>query len=188
MSARDPRVKGLSLTHWLRSFEQLYGEQVARELRDRAPETTAAALRRGIDPNEWYPVAWYRDLCATGQQVTGEGVEMIIKVARRSAAAEFSGVHRLLVLFVPPQRLLRIAARLFRRYYAQGSVKTVPRGPNGAEARWVGCVGFDANLWQDCFAATIVVIEMCGGRDVQMRLIDGGGDGDEHATVLFRWT
>jgi hypothetical protein len=188
MGTRARQVKGLSLTHWLQSFERLHGAEMTATLQARLPADLRGAIDHGLDPSEWYPLEWFRALCAAGREVTGEGLEMITRVARISAAAEFAGIHRLLVLFVSPQRLLRIAARLFGRYYSSGSVTTAPRGLAGAEVRWVDCAGFDENLWRDCWTATMVVIEMCGGKDVQLEPVAGGGDGDDHATVIFTWT
>jgi hypothetical protein len=187
MAAAPPRVKGLSLFHWMQSFERLYGRAVTDDLLARLAPDVAQIARLGFDATAWYPVEWYRSMCAAGRGATGEGLDTITRVARVSASSEFSGVHRVLVLFLSPQRLLRASARVFERYYTEGQVVCLARGKNGAEVRWSGCLGFDHNLWQDCWTATTVLIEMCGGKNVVMERMFGGHDGDEHATVVFYW-
>jgi hypothetical protein len=184
---REPTVKGLSLQHWLQSFARIYGPERTEALRARLSSECSAALREGFDGKAWYPVAWYREMCAAAQQVTGEGLLAIARVARMSATSEFSGVHRVLLLFVSPQRLLSIAARVFGRYYSEGSVEAASRGSNSAQVRWIGCTGFDESLWHDTFHASTVAIELCGGKNVSFDLISGGRDGEDQATVVFSW-
>jgi hypothetical protein len=91
------------------------------------------------------------------------------------------------LLFVSPQRLLQTAARVFERYYTDGSVMAQGRGPTSALVRWTGCRGFDQNLWHDTFHASVVIIEMCGGKQVTFEIQSGGRDGDEQASVVFDW-
>ena len=80
-----------------------------------------------------------------------------------------------------------MASRVFGRYYSQGAVRAIALGRTGAEVRWSGCAGFDENLWNDCWTAATVAVEMCGAQDVRSELIDGGKAGDEHAVVVYRW-
>jgi hypothetical protein len=182
-----PSVKGLSLVSWLTSFDRLFGEQRSAQLRARLPPEIADVLRAGLDEQAWYPIAWFAALCAAGREVTGGGTDMIVAVARDAAASEFSGIHRVVVLFMSPQRLLRTASRVFRRYYSHGSVSTMPIGKTGAEVRWSACAGFDENLWHDCWTAAAVAVSMCGAQDVRAELIHGGSPTDDHSTVVFRW-
>jgi len=187
MAAGLPHVKGLSLLFWWESFGRLEGAAAAEALLRELPPELVATIRAGFQVHAWYPIEWFRALCAGARLVTGEGLGLITRVARTSAASEFAGVHRVLVLFLSPQRLLRAASRVFERYYTEGQVTSTARGKNGAEVRWSGCLGFDQNLWHDSWAAAVVLIEMCGGRDVLMEHMFGGQDGDAHATVVFYW-
>jgi hypothetical protein len=182
----EPQVKGLSLRHWLEAFSQLYGRERVEGLKQRLDPAVAGRLG-AIDAGAWYPVSWYRAMCAAARAETGGGLEAIGRIARASASAEFSGIHRVLLLFVSPQRLLTASARVFERYYTHGSVEATSRGRRSATVRWLGCHGFDENLWHDTFHASAVVIEMCGGKHVTFAVQHGGGDGDTHAQVVFDW-
>jgi hypothetical protein len=182
------RVRGLSLHHWTDSFERVYGRARLAELQAELGAELGAAMRATFDDDKWYPIEWYRQMCAAARTVSGEGLDAIAKVARASATSEFSGVHRVLLLFVSPQRLLTTAARVFERYYSEGSVEASARGKHSAQVRWSGCLGFDENIWHDTFHATVVVIEMCGGKHTRFEIYAGGRDSDSHATVVFSWT
>jgi hypothetical protein len=187
MTERPPQVRGLSLQHWLDAYERVYGAARATGVRQHLPAEVRSALHVGLEPEAWYPLGWYRQALALGREHAGDGLPAIERVARVAAASEFSGIHRVLVLFVSPMRLLRHAGRVFGRYYSHGSVTTVARGTHAAEVHWQGCAGFDENLWHDTLAATAVICEICGGKDVQREVVRGAGHHDEHAAVVYRW-
>lgn len=181
-----PRVRGLSLAQWLAAFQRLHGDAAREQLMAALPDEVREGLGQELLDDGWYPISWWAAMLAGARAIAGDDPATIEELARDSATREFSTVHRILLLFVSPQRLLDIARRVFSRYYSAGWVESLPTGKSEAQVRWGGCRGFDANIWHDCFTAAAVAVEQCGARDVEWEVLDGAGDA-EHATVHFRW-
>ncbi len=181
-----PKARGLSLLHWLQSFEKHYGADARAEMLSRVPGEARVAIEAGLDSAGWYPLSWYSALLSAARDVAAGGVDVVETLARTSAKAEFTGIHRVLLLFVSPQRLLRISRRVFDRYYTHGCVETIARGRTEADVRWSGCRGFDDNIWHDCFVAAAVAVELCGAKDVEWTITKGAGNAED-ATVHYRW-
>jgi hypothetical protein len=183
---RAPRVRGLSLRHWLSSLERLHGADTRRALVAELPDDASGAIGDGLRDDGWYPLAWWSAMLAGARAEIRDDLAVIEELARHSSRSEFSTVHRILLLFVTPQHLLRISRRVFSRYYDHGWVESLPVGRREAQVRWGGCRGFDDNIWHDCFTASAVAVEQCGAREVSWEIVDGGGE-QECATVHYRW-
>jgi len=172
--------------HWLDAFDRLHGAEASSQLREALPHDVSDAIGAGLHNDDWYPLAWFAAMLRAARDQLGGGIDTIETIARASAKAEFSGIHRVLLLFVTPQLLLKISKRVFDRYYTHGSVRSTPIGKREAEVTWTGCRDFDENLWHDCFTAAAVAVEQCGAHEIEWELVEGGGE-SETATVHYRW-
>ena len=76
----------------------------------------------------------------------------------------------------------------FNRVYDTGSFSVVSEGDNRIEARFVDCVGFDRNMWTEVSGSIEGFVELAGGRDVSVRITEGGHDEQSAATMVARWS
>lgn len=182
-----PQVKGVAIRGFIAAVERLFGEATVDKMVPLLPDEIAAALKqRRFLVAGWYPLATYRAQLGAVMRVTGRGPEVVRELSREATLDDFRGIYRLFTAVLSPQFLMRRAPGLFNRYYDTGKLAVVAR-PHYAEAKFTGCVGFDRVFWEDAVGGAIGILESCGARDVQVRWMRGGGDGDQELDIIAEW-
>ena len=85
-----------------------------------------------------------------------------------------------------PETLLQKAARILPTFYSMAHQDITEAREGFARCKWY-CPGFDANLWADTHGACRAALEICGARDVELRYVSGGNDGDTEAVSEAFW-
>jgi hypothetical protein len=182
------QTKGISLNGILKSLEALYGAETYRETVAALGGELGERVRMGaLLSGGWYPLAWYRELHATAQMVTGRRADLARELSRAATLADFRGVYRLLTFVLSPRAILRKAPSVWNRYYDRGKVEIGEAGDTFTVVRVSDCEGFDLSLWEDVTGGCLGVTEACGGKDVRATLLGGGRDGDPGMQVELRW-
>jgi hypothetical protein len=84
--------------------------------------------------------------------------------------------------------ITEVGARYFQRIYDTGTMSVVSEGASRIEARFHDCVGFDRNMWTEVAGSIEGFMELAGGKDVTVRITEGGHDDESAATMIARWT
>ena len=184
----EPRYKGTGIKSFVAALSALRGDDVVARVIARLPADFSEAWSYGkVLASGWYPLRWYAALHASAQVVTSEGPLLSRAVGAEAMRQDMSGVYRLLLFVMSPQRLLGQAARAFGTYYTHGTMRITDSGSGFANAVWEGCRGFDGNLWMDVLGSCETAMALCGAKDLRARFVNGGREGDQTAELRALW-
>jgi hypothetical protein len=181
------RIKGQSFIGFLATLRELRGEEPHRAVMSRLPGEVANALKSGeIVPMGWYPVEWYAALHAAARAVEGEGVSRYI--GREAARKDVNTIYRFVLKFLSPETLLKQSAKVFSLFCDGGKCDVTSTQKGSARIRYSECPGACRGMWDVVLGGTEVIVELCGGKNVSSRAINGGGEGDTSLLVQITWT
>jgi hypothetical protein len=80
-----------------------------------------------------------------------------------------------------------MSQRVFNTYYDTGRFEIVSAERGHVQARCGNCVGWDHNMWMELAGSCESLLEIAGARDVELRLVSGGLDGNAYAVFEARW-
>jgi hypothetical protein len=184
----EPQTKGIGFRNFVTCLGRLKGPGAVAAMLAALPADLAGQLRDELlFSGNWYPLAWYRELHRAAQQATGAGPELARAIGYESVKADLSGIYKIFILVVSPQFLLARAPRLFGNYYDTGTMTVLEAERGRARARWSGCAGFDANVWQDILGGCEAALHAAGAKELVFDTITGGGDADQTLEVTARW-
>jgi hypothetical protein len=186
---RAPQVKGVAFRSTLTGLQRLRGEGVTRSVAEALSGSLGESVRfGGLAASAWYPLSSYRELLATIRRVTRTGPELLRALGRESSYDDFRGVYRIIAFVLSPERLIQQAPRAWSLYFDAGSLDIVEARDGMASARLTGCFGFDRNVWERAMGGCQGLLEVCGAKNVRLRVASGGGDGDDQLELEARWT
>lgn len=81
-----------------------------------------------------------------------------------------------------PKTITQLGARYFGRVYDTGSFSVVSEDDQRIEARFVDCRSFDRNMWTEISGSIEGFVELAGGKEVTVRITEGGHDEQSSAT------
>ncbi|HTN84589.1 MAG TPA: hypothetical protein VL242_12910 [Sorangium sp.] len=185
----EPRVKGVAFRSAYVSFGKLRGEPVQKLSLDEMCEPLRHGLRYGsIVSTGWYPIAWYKDLFQAIRRTSGEGKDLIHQIGRQCTRDDMSGIYKVIAALISPSALFSLGQRVFANYYSVGRVQVLQSRRGFTRARWIGCSGFDENMWTEVIGSCEQLLEIGGASHVRQRIIAGGGDHDEHLELTAHWS
>ena len=136
----------------------------------------------------WYPISWYRETLRAFRASTNDGPDLPREIGRLAARHDMSGVHKqILAKIISPQALLGISQRVFNTYYDTGRFEIVKSERGYVQARCSNCVGWDHNMWMELVGSCESLLDIAGGRNVEVRTLTGALDGHAHASFEARW-
>lgn len=183
--SREISCKGNMFVSAARAMATLCGPSFAERVRERMQTEGAKALREGtILSSGWYPIAWYRDF--VGAACALESPAFAHRLGVETAKQDVSTIHRVIFRVLTPKLMLTQTGRLLRLYYDAGTANVTSTVDGYALVRYVGFVGFDANLWQDFLGGSTTLIELGGARDTKVKVLGGGVDSSLSCEVTWR--
>lgn len=184
----EPQVKGIAFRSTLDGLRSLRGPAAVAATLDRLGGPFAESLRfGGVGLSAWYPLALYRALLTAARGATHSGPELLRAVGREASLADFRGVYRIIAFVLSPQRLIAQAPRAWALYFDAGTLEIVEAREGMARARYTKCAGFDRNVWERAIGGSLGLLEVCGAQHVRLRVVSGGGDGDDSLDLEARW-
>lgn len=185
----EPRVKGTAFRCADRAFLELRGEAALAKARVLMPQDLADAFRNNLMlASAWYPIASYKAFLASFRQAAGAGPDLIRQIGARSMQIDMDSVYkRLFAQMVSPQTMLSMASRVFNTYYEIGTFEVLEGRTGFVRVQLTGCEGFDANMFTEFVGASSAMLEISGAREVRLRVISGGHDGDTALELEGRW-
>lgn len=186
--SRAPQIKGTAIRGVLSAIDRVCPAGTRNKIVALLPDQIAPAVEHeSFLAAGWYPLAHLRSIFGAVMQATGRELDVVRALSRDATLDDFRGVYRLLAFVLSPEFLMRRSPSVFGRYYDTGTL-TVPVARAGyCEAQYRGCVGFDRVLWADAIAGSGAVLEVCGAKQLQFRVVRGGGDGDVDCDVIAEW-
>lgn len=182
-------VKGQSFHAVLRAFEDLRGAAHRQAVLAELPGEVGEALRGGfLLSANFYPVAWYRELFATGARLAPGALHFAREVGRASGERDISGIYKVLFRALSTELVIRQSPRLFRIVYQGGQIDVLEARKGFARIAYSECWGFDGNVWQDAIGGAEACFRATGTKSLSLRVEEGGGDGDATMVVQVRWS
>lgn len=160
---------------------------------ERALELMPASLRdafryQTLLAASWYPISWYRATFESFRSATGEGPSLPREIGKAAARHDMSGVHKqILAKLISPQSLLGMSQRVFNTYYDTGKPTVLESRKGFVHMTFEGCRGWDENMWSELGGSCESLLEIAGAKHVRIRLLSGGGNGDDMAAFEARW-
>lgn len=184
----ETTLKGVNYRSFMKAFETLRGKESVDAMLADLPDELGDGLRYGrLVASGWYPVAWYRQMHASAQRVTGAGPELARAIGRQSRIEDFRGVYRLLAFVLSPEVLVAKGAMIYRLYDSMGLVDIQEARAGMLRVRYHQCVGYDANIWESSLGGTVGILESCGAVALRVQIVEGGRDGDDAMIFEARW-
>jgi hypothetical protein len=184
------QVKGVALRNFVQFTDRVAGPGAWDQVLARVDPEVAEAHRHGaIVSGGWYPLGWYAALHVAAEQAGLRAApNFAYALGRESTRVDLSsGVYKLLLAVVSPSFLLGKAPLIFGSYYKQGAMTVTGATATHTRASWTGCVGFTAHIWRDIVGGCEGALVAAGARDVVLRMVSGGRDGDESAVADADW-
>lgn len=182
-------VKGLAFRTNIECFSKLHGRQRLEIALNTCPIELRDAIRfHRIVVGGWYPIEWYRLLMRSFIVGGGGNADVLIRaIGRASTDRDLHGIYRNLLRLLAPGTLVSLYARLFSRYYSSGRLTVDSSEANYMLVTLSECTGFDRNMYLEILGSAERLIELSGGSEPRTRIIAGGRDGVDHATIEGRW-
>jgi hypothetical protein len=185
----EPHVKGVSFRSVMQALEALRGSEVVKNCTAQLPDDLAEAFQYGtILATGWYPIVWYRALLGCVRKAAGSGEQFLYQIGRQCMLQDTKGVYRAVFNLLSPQTVIRVTPRLFNNYYDTGTCSISAAKLGYACVRWTHCEQFDHNMWCEIFGSAEQLLELAGAKNVRVRILAGGGDGDATAELAGHWT
>lgn len=187
--SHEPKVKGVAF----RTIDFCYEHLRGVEAHDRAHEIMSGELADAFRyytllAASWYPISWYRETLRAFRAATQDGPELARDIGKLAARHDMSGVHKqIFAKLVSPPALLAMSQRVFNTYYDTGRFEIVNAERGHVQARCGNCVGWDHNMWMELAGSCESLLEIAGARDVELRVVSGGLDGNAYAVFEARW-
>jgi hypothetical protein len=100
---------------------------------------------------------------------------------------DLSGLYRTFVRIATPRYVLSIASRIFSTYFRPGIMQVLENRDGFTSVELTNCAGFDSNVWRDVLGGCEATLIVAGAKTCRIRIMSGGGDGDEFATTQAWW-
>lgn len=186
--ASDVQVKGQSFHAVLRAFEDLRGAEFRGAALAEMAGEGGEALRGGfLLSANYYPVAWYRDLLASGVRLAPGALSFARDVGRASGERDISGIYKVLFRALSTELVIKQSPRLFRVVYQGGKIDVLETRSGFARVAYSECWGFDANVWQDALGGAEACFRATGAEKLTLRIEQGGGNRDAAMVVQIHW-
>lgn len=179
-------IKGVALRSLLEVLDARYGGELRQALMESVPAETREVLEEPVLASKWYPVTVYRDVHVAAQRAMGSGPPMARELARAAVIRDFEGVYRHVVGVLRPHWLMGWAPRQINRYFRGVGVDMEEVRAGYARATLFSFHGFDESMWEDMIGSMEAILEVCGGRGIEGRILRGGGR-SSFAQIEFQW-
>lgn len=184
----ESRFLGVMLINRMENLSMLRGRAVHDAVQSALPDTVRQTLRdRHATSRAWFPMEYLRDLHAAIDRATGGGLSLSRQLGYFGTQKSFGRMGTLVAGLVEPSVLLRRASRIFRTYYDTGKLELVTTQQQMVVARWSGCTGFNAHIWQVTFGSTEAMLELSRARSPHVEVVGGGNEGDDFAEITALW-
>lgn len=179
------QFKGQGFIGLLVGLDQLRGPEARTKLLPHLnPDLKALVAHGGVVSSGWYPLSWYSELTTAIR--TEFGPELGIEIGRLGMKNDINSFIRFVLALGTPLMLLRLSSRVFRLYFEGAELSVKQTGPKEGRLQFAGLDGSCAATWDAIGGALLAFVELSGGKDVKLR-IDEGGDFQSSCAFVVSW-
>ncbi len=184
------RAKGTNFRSFVSALRRLRGEEALARTIELCPREIGDAVRvNAYVSGGWYPIEQFAQLHQAAQRACKEGPELSRLLGRDGVHDDFkTGVNRLVTLALTPEALFKWAPRVLGLYYDRGRIVIEESQVGRAMGRFEGFDGFTRGVWEDLLGGCVGTLELAGAKNIVVRHLSGGQDGDAHLGIAVRWT
>jgi len=180
------RIKGQSFVGFHRTVRKLKGADAMDRITPDLPADLARAYKGGeILPMGWYPMEWYAGLHAAARKTHGAVISRA--VGKEAAKEDVNTLYRFILRFFSPETLLKQSGRVFALFCEGGTCQVEASRKGFARIRYANCAGSNRGVWDNVLGGTEAIVEVCGGRAVNAKVVERGNDGDGEMTAEVTW-
>jgi hypothetical protein len=179
-----PAAKGVNFRSFISALKKLHGDNAAEKTIDALPNELKENLREGmILPSNWYPLEWYVSMYPAAHKVLVLEPNFPRTIGYTEMRADLSGIYRVFLTVLSPEFLVTKVSTIFNLYFDTGHFELLEHQKKGAKGQYLGCTGFNWNLWQEIIGSMEGALSCVKATNVQTKVISGGMDND--STMLF---
>lgn len=184
----EPKTKGQNLLGMVRRFEIVHGAEATARLHSHLDKVVEEAFaKRQVLAGGWYSLEWYAALHRAILAATGGGPEVIAHLAREQTKDDLSGVYKIFLVVLSPQFVIKKGNAILGAYYNMGRLHVDEERKGFARGRFTEFTGFGRPQWADMMGSAEGVLQAAGAKNLKTTCLEGGGDGQSHCTLEFRW-
>lgn len=184
-----PDVKGLAFRGVLSAIEALHGTECLEHTLRNCPTELNEALRyQRVIASGWFPIEWYKGLFSAFTEAVGGDPEAAVRqIGRHTLEHDMNTVNRALLRLLSIETALSAGSRIFKQFYSRGSLRVEAIEKGYLRLHLTGCVGFDRNMYIEILGSTERLSELAGAKSTRGRIVGGGRNGSDYATIDVWW-
>lgn len=182
-----PKVKGVAFRSVLASLGELRGAAMVERVLASLPREERSSIEFRVVNTGWYAIALYRALLGAIARESGEGEPLVRSIGAASLRRDVTGVYRVMFKILSPETVLALSSKLFGFYYDTGSIAITERRAAYARSEYLGCAGFDRNMWVELLGSSEELLTIAGAKRPRGRIARGGQDGDGACVIEVSW-
>lgn len=183
------QIKALSALQAIEMVLQKHGPRAVEEIKAvMSPEARRAIYETTLVPTDWLDIKHVTENLIVYDNLFGKSDGAAAQdLVRALAAAQITGVYRLLFALTSPRLLIEKSARLWSRYYDCGESIGTMLSANSASSRIVGCPDMPKHHDWMILPFTEVALSHTGAKDIVSSHTLCVADGADACVSEFHW-
>lgn len=183
------QIKALSALQATEMLLHKHGARAVEEIKAiMSPEARQAIYEDALIPTDWIDVKHVTETLIVYDNLFGKSDGVAAQaLVREIAAAQITGVYRILFALTSPRMLIEKSARLWPRYYDRGESIGTMLGANSASYRVTGCPDLPKHHEWMILPYTEVALSHAGAKDIISAHTQCVADGAEVCVSEFHW-
>lgn len=183
------QIKALSALQAIEMVLQKHGPRAVEDIKAvMSPEARQAIYETTLVPTDWLDVKHVTENLIVYDNLFGKSDGLAAQeLVRELAAAQITGVYRLLFALTSPRLLIEKSARLWSRYYDRGESVGTMLTANSASQRITGCPDMPKHHEWMILPFTEIALGHTGAKDVVSAHTLCVADGADACVSEFHW-
>jgi hypothetical protein len=184
------QIKALSAMQAIEMVRHKHGAQAVEQIKAAmSPEARHCIYETVLLASDWIDVKHVIENLIVYDNLFGDaGGRAARELVKELAAAQITGVYRILFLLTSPHALIEKSGRLWSRYYDRGESIATMQGANSATLRIVGCRDMPQHHDWIILPYTEVALSHAGAKDIVSSHPECVAHGAEECVSEFHWS
>jgi hypothetical protein len=182
----DAQVRGAVLLGVGTAVPKLWGPVAWQGVLDKLEPALREKLTRGeIVTSGWYPAPWFAALHDAVAAQCGPGSAS--KLGRQTSIQDVNTLFKFVLKLMSPEMVIAQAPRLWSTMYKGITLVEDTREKGRVAARIGPLINGNAHVWEDWLESLATFLELAGAKNVQKKVLSGGGAKDVQLAFELRW-
>ncbi|HPR65366.1 MAG TPA: hypothetical protein PK014_14245 [Thermoanaerobaculia bacterium] len=188
ISSDGIKSKGYTIKGRLSFIDTEFGECEREKVFALLDDDIRDILSRRVISSDWYPLKYQVNLSMAIDKALGKGdLELCRKIGKFTAESDLNTIHKIILKMGSPQRLLKLSAGMWSRYYSEGSLVLESIGNGYAVALVKDFNPISKAFCTDLSGWMIRTLELTGATNVDLNHTKCVLDGDEACRYEATW-